>query len=75
VTRASPVAENDHPPPPVPKHPNEMNANVHLRFGPSVSLHATARATPAGLVAIGLLVSAIILSVAPLVRIARERPR
>ena len=59
----------------VPQHPEEMNAHVHLRIGNSISVRAAARATPAGLVAVGLLVSAIILSVAPVVRAARERVR
>ena len=38
-----------------------------------VSFEADARTTPAGLLAVGALVSAIILSVAPLVWVARRR--
>jgi hypothetical protein len=41
-------------------HPEEMRATVGLRIGNSVSLDATARATPAGLIAVGLLVTAIV---------------
>ncbi len=41
-------------------HPEEMRATVRLRIGNSVSLEATARATPAGLIAVGLLVTAIV---------------
>ncbi len=41
-------------------HPEEMRATVRLRIGSSVSLDATARATPAGLIAVGLLVTAIL---------------
>ncbi|MFC0410363.1 hypothetical protein [Roseomonas elaeocarpi] len=55
-------------------NPNEMTAQVDLQIGSSVVLQARARATPAGLMAIGVLVSSIILSVAPLVWSARRRP-
>jgi hypothetical protein len=40
-------------------HPEEMRATVRFRVGNSMSLDATARATPAGLIALGLLVTAI----------------
>ncbi len=40
-------------------HPEEMRATVRFRIGNSVSLDATARATPAGLIAVGLLITAI----------------
>ena len=48
-------------------HPEEMKASVSLRLGPA-SITAGARTTPAGLVATGLMVSAILLSLVPLVR-------
>jgi hypothetical protein len=54
-------------------HPEEMNARVELRIGNAVSVQATARATPAGLVAAGLLVASILLSAAYLVRASRGR--
>jgi tetrahydromethanopterin S-methyltransferase subunit F len=47
---------------------------VDLRFGRHAHLQAEMRVTPAGLLAIGALVSGIILSVAPLVWSARRRP-
>jgi hypothetical protein len=40
-------------------HPEEMRVSVDLRMG-NASLRATARATPAGLVAAALLVSAVL---------------
>ena len=53
-------------------HPEEIRATVDLRIGNSLSLKATARTTPAGLVTTGIMVSAIILAVAALVRAARR---
>ena len=50
-----------------PQHPEEQTARVDLRFGRAVSLQATLRTTPAGLVSIGVLVSGILLSTAVLV--------
>ena len=52
-------------------HPEEMRAELELRLGPAGTLRATARATPAGLVAAGVLVAAILLSAAALVRARR----
>jgi hypothetical protein len=52
-------------------HPEEMKASVTLRFGPA-SVTAAARTTPAGMVTTGILVSAILLSLVPLVRAIRE---
>lgn len=57
----------------VPRHPEEMNAQLALGFGQGRSFLATARATPAGLVSVGVLVSTILLSVAVLVRVAKPR--
>jgi hypothetical protein len=42
-------------------HPEEMRGSVRLQIGNSVTIDATARATPAGLVTLGLLVTAIAL--------------
>jgi hypothetical protein len=53
-------------------HPEEIRARVRFRVGKSVSLNATARTTPAGLVAAGVMVAAIILSVAAVVRASRR---
>lgn len=62
--RASPTAA---------PHPEEMNASVHLRIGSTVSLQASARATPAGLIAVGVLAAAVLLTTTALVRAARGR--
>ena len=56
-------------------HPEEMKASVDLRIGDAVSLRATGRTTPAGLVTAGIMVSAIILSVAALVWATRQPRR
>jgi hypothetical protein len=40
-------------------HPEEMRGTVRFRIGNSVTIDATARATPAGLITLGLLVTAI----------------
>jgi hypothetical protein len=53
-------------------HPEEIKASVDLRIGNSVSLKATVRTTPAGLITAGIMVSAIVLAVATLVRAARR---
>ncbi|WP_159996802.1 hypothetical protein [Roseomonas sp. 18066] len=59
--------------PPRPAHPEEASARVAVELGGGRSFVATARATPAGLVSVGLLVSGILLSIAVLVRAARPR--
>jgi hypothetical protein len=51
-------------------HPEEMKTTVDLRIGRSISVSAPARATPAGLVAIALLVSTVLV---PLVWLAKRR--
>jgi hypothetical protein len=53
-------------------HPEEMRATMDLHIGESISITATARATPAGLVAAALLISGILI---PLVCLARYRTR
>lgn len=42
-------------------HPEEMRAAASLRIGDAVSLQATARATPAGLIAAAVLVGVVLL--------------
>jgi hypothetical protein len=56
-----------------PVHPEEIRASVDLHIGSSVSLKATVRTTPAGLVTAGVMVAAIVLSIAGLVWAARRR--
>jgi hypothetical protein len=51
-------------------HPEEMRATIDLRIGNTVSMSATARATPAGFITAAVLVSAILV---PLVLFARRR--
>lgn len=51
-----------------PSHPEEMKAGFQLRWGDRVDVRAQARMTPAGLVAGGLGVSAILLAVGFIVR-------
>ncbi len=54
-------------------HPDAMKAKVELRIGDRTVVMVTARTTPAGLVSVGVMVTAILLSVAALVHIARRK--
>ena len=54
-------------------HPEEMRAKVDLRIGARTVVMATARATPAGLISVGVMVAAILLSTAALVHAARKK--
>ncbi|TCH98298.1 hypothetical protein EJV46_14030 [Roseococcus sp. SYP-B2431] len=54
-----------------PGHPEELRVALDARFG-SGGLSATARCTPAGLVAIGVMVSGILLSVSAIILAARR---
>jgi hypothetical protein len=56
----------------VPAHPEEIKAIVEFRVGNSVSLNATMRTIPAGLVTAGVMVAAIVLSIAIMVRAIRR---
>lgn len=58
---------------PSPPAPQEMQAAVTLRLRDLVHLEASASTSPAGLVAVGLLVSGILLSTAALLLVARPR--
>ena len=51
-------------------HPEEMRASFNMAIGRSVSVAASARTTPAGLVATALLLTAIFV---PLAMMARSR--
>jgi len=53
-------------------HPEEMKATVDLAIGRSVAIKATARATPAGLVAAALLVATILVPAIWLTRARRH---
>jgi hypothetical protein len=58
---------------PIPTHPDEMSAQVVVKLSGGNSLVATARTTPAGLRAVGVLVAAVLLSAAVVVRAAKQR--
>lgn len=51
-------------------HPEEMKATVNLDVGRWFSLSATVRATPASLISVAMLVSAILI---PVLRMARRQ--
>lgn len=68
-----PIAEMEGQPAAALAHPEEIRARIDLRIGNTVSLNATLRMTPAGLVCGGVLVAAIILSTGALVRSTRRR--
>lgn len=58
--------------PPIPRPlADPQSARATIRFG-QVVLEAEARATPLGLLAIGAVVAAILLSIPPIVRVARS---
>ena len=57
----------------VPAHPEEIRATLKLRLGKRGRLNATFRTTPAGLVTAGIMAAAIFVSIAALVRAARQR--
>ena len=59
----------------MPDETKAQTARVDFRLGSHVALKAEVHVTPAGLLAIGGLVAAILLSVAPLVTAARSRVR
>lgn len=51
-------------------HPEEMRASFNMAIGRSATISATARTTPAGLIATAVLIAAIFI---PLAMIARSR--
>lgn len=55
-------------------HPEEMRATVDLRIGNSISIKATARATPAGLIAAALLISVVLIPAVWLFRTPAREP-
>ncbi len=54
-----------------PTHPEEMKAVFNVQLG-SLSMQSSARMTPAGLIALGLAVSATLLAVAAVIRASRR---
>jgi hypothetical protein len=51
-------------------HPEELRATMDLRVGKCITVSTAARATPAGLVAVAVLVSAVMI---PVIWISRHR--
>ncbi|MFG1299712.1 hypothetical protein V5F49_07935 [Xanthobacter sp. V3C-3] len=58
--------------PSAPYHPEEMKATWEFKLGRSVTIQATARWTPAGVVTAGIAASAVLLSLAALARASRR---
>jgi hypothetical protein len=63
MAEPEPDSEFSDPSPTASPHPEEMRATVELRVSEHVTLRATARMTPAGLVAAALLLTAILVPV------------
>lgn len=53
-------------------HPEEMRGEFDLRIGKNINIKGTGRTTPAGVITTGLMVTAILLATAALVRAARR---
>ncbi len=70
ISSAEPTSEPENIADSAAPHPEEMRATVDLTIGRSVTIKATARATPAGLVAAALLVVAILI---PMIWLTRTR--
>ena len=62
-----------HDTPPAPIQPGDVNGSLDLRLGRHGGLQLAAGASALGLASVGLLVSAILLSTAVLVRAAKTR--
>ena len=54
-----------------PAHPEEMKGTVEFKFGNLASITATGRTTPAGLIGAAVLVSAVLIPVAIMIRLRR----
>lgn len=53
-------------------HPAEMRGEFDLRIGKTINLKGAGRTTPAGVITTGVMVAAILLATAALVRAARR---
>jgi hypothetical protein len=51
-----------------PTHPEEMKGSVELKFGNLAAITATGRTTPAGLIGAAVLVSAVLIPLAMMIR-------
>jgi hypothetical protein len=54
-----------------PSHPEEMKGTVELRFGNLATMTATGRTTPAGLIGAAILVSALLIPLAIMLKRCR----
>ena len=57
---------------PAPTHPEEMKAVFNVKIGNSISMQSSARMTPAGFIAMGLAISAVLLAVAAVVKASQR---
>jgi hypothetical protein len=64
----APASDND-----MPHHPEEMKADYNFRLGNMISVQASARITPAGVVAVGVTTLLVALAVAALIPGERRR--
>lgn len=55
-----------------PSQPEEMNAEWRFQIGSLLTIHASARCTPSGVVAAGIAASAVLLAISVLVRRRRS---
>ncbi|QIB35797.1 hypothetical protein [Ancylobacter pratisalsi] len=53
-------------------HPEEMNAVWEMRIGKSITLQSRARVTPAGILAVGIATSAVLLAISAIIRARRS---
>ncbi|PTM39749.1 hypothetical protein [Bosea sp. 124] len=63
----------DEPSAPVPSHPEEIRSAFELRLGRHMTLQGSARITPAGVISVGLSVSAMMLALGYLASSTRRR--
>ena len=61
------------PSPEAPSHPEEIRADYELRLGSLITIKASARITPAGVISAGIAAAAIIVAVGVLVSATRSR--
>lgn len=54
-----------------PSHPEEMKGTIELKFGKLGTITATGRTTPAGLIGAAVLVSAVLIPLAVMIRRCR----
>ncbi len=63
----------EEPSPAIPSHPEEIKSVFDLRIGKYISMQATARITPAGVISTGIAAAAVMLALGYLVSSKRRR--